>query len=41
MKSIGILMLLFIFTGCAAVPHTTKIKTVDNFEIQKYLGTWY
>ena len=32
-------MILSILSGCTGIP--SGIKPVDNFQIEKYLGTWY
>lgn len=34
-----ILALAFVLTGCVSVPE--GIKPVDQFEVERYLGTWY
>jgi apolipoprotein D and lipocalin family protein len=31
--------LSFLFSGCSSIP--SGIQPVDNFQIQRYLGTWY
>lgn len=33
------LVLMLLLTGCVGVPE--HIQPVDNFELQRYLGTWY
>lgn len=38
-KVIIIIMFSFLLTGCTGVP--SGVKAIDNFEIEKYLGTWY
>ena len=38
MKYLPLLLAVFI-TGCARVPE--NVRPVDNFELEKYLGTWY
>ena len=40
MKKVTLIMILsFLLTGCTGIP--TGLKAVDNFKIEKYLGTWY
>ena len=40
MKKVILIMLLsFLFGGCSGIP--SGLKAVDNFEVEKYLGTWY
>ncbi|MBN1972278.1 MAG: lipocalin family protein [Sedimentisphaerales bacterium] len=38
-KVIFTMVLSFLVTGCAGIP--SGINAVDNFETEKYLGTWY
>jgi apolipoprotein D and lipocalin family protein len=38
MKKLSI-FLAMLFTGCVGIPE--NVKPVDNFELEKYLGTWY
>ena len=38
-KCLLILFYLVNFYGCASTP--TGVKPISNFDIQKYLGTWY
>jgi apolipoprotein D and lipocalin family protein len=38
MKNLSILLTL-LFTGCVGIPE--NVKPVDNFNLEKYLGTWY
>lgn len=33
------LVLLFMFNSCASIPENAK--AVDNFDVDRYLGTWY
>ena len=33
------MFLSFLFGGCSGIP--SGLKAVDNFEVEKYLGTWY
>ena len=33
------MLLSFLFGGCSGIP--SGLKAVDNFEVEKYLGTWY
>jgi apolipoprotein D and lipocalin family protein len=33
------LLLAFLFTGCMGMPE--KVRPVDNFNVQNYLGKWY
>ena len=39
LKLIGILCITAILSACTGVPD--DIKPVDNFELNKYTGTWY
>jgi apolipoprotein D and lipocalin family protein len=38
MKYLSMLLAVFI-TGCAGIPE--NVHPVDNFELERYLGTWY
>lgn len=38
MKYLPLLLAVFI-TGCAGIPE--NVRPVDNFELERYLGTWY
>ena len=38
-KVIIIMSLSFLFMGCSSIP--SGIQVVENFEIERYLGTWY
>lgn len=38
MKYLSLLLAIFI-TGCAGIPE--NVRPVDNFELNRYLGTWY
>ena len=38
MKPIAALM-TFLFAGCVGIPE--NIQPIDNFKIERYLGTWY
>jgi len=39
MKSLALLLGTFLLAGCAATPQ--GITPVNNFELDRYLGTWY
>ena len=39
MKSIAILFGTFLLAGCTAAPQ--GVMPVDNFDLDRYLGTWY
>ena len=39
MKKLIFGVLLFFLTGCLGIPHA--VVPVQNFDIQRYLGTWY
>lgn len=39
MKSLTLLFGTFLLAGCAAAPQ--GVTPVDNFELERYLGTWY
>ncbi len=39
MMKIVLLILTFLFAGCVKTPE--NVKPVDNFELKRYLGTWY
>ena len=39
MKNILLTTMLFALSGCLGMPES--VKPVDNFELSKYLGTWY
>ncbi len=39
MKSLGLLLGTCLLAGCAATPQ--GVTPVDNFELDRYLGTWY
>ena len=41
MKIITSSFMLIVAASCMAVPKTTAIPAVENFNIEKYLGTWY
>ena len=38
-KVIAIMALSFLLSGCAGIP--SEVHAVDNFQIDRYLGTWY
>jgi apolipoprotein D and lipocalin family protein len=38
MKKLSLWLTLF-FTGCVGIPE--KVKPIDNFKVQNYLGKWY
>jgi apolipoprotein D and lipocalin family protein len=38
MKKLSVLLAM-LFTGCVGIPE--NVKPVDNFKLEKYLGTWY
>lgn len=38
MKNLSIILILF-FTGCVGIPE--NVKPVDDFKLDRYLGTWY
>ncbi len=39
LKLIGVLCITVILSACTGVPD--NIKPVDNFELNRYTGTWY
>ncbi len=41
MKIITSSLMLIFAASCMAVPKTTAIPAVGNFNVEKYLGTWY
>ncbi|GAB1397153.1 lipocalin family protein [Saprospiraceae bacterium] len=36
---IGVIGIIILFNSCASIPQ--KAKPVENFEVNRYLGTWY
>ena len=34
-----VLVLIFLFSGCVGIPE--GVQPVDNFQLERYLGTWY
>jgi apolipoprotein D and lipocalin family protein len=36
-----ITMFVLVSNGYAKKPNTSEIKSVENFELERYLGTWY
>jgi apolipoprotein D and lipocalin family protein len=39
LKKLTVLLLTLILSGCSAMPD--KVKPVSNFELSRYMGTWY
>jgi len=39
MKLFGVLIMSLVIGGCASMPE--GVKPVDNFDLNRYLGTWY
>lgn len=39
MKHPFFISLILLLTGCVGIPE--NVRPVDNFELEKYLGTWY